>query len=205
MGYNSISSLDHRGGGSRGTDVNMNKLIVSWFAMYAINILLSSIFQGGGGLVATTLTSPLSATDSATINVVSTAAYRNTDIVYIENEQIRYSGNTSNTFTGLTRAINRTHASAHATGTPVYSLEMGTINQASGAFVAESDVSGGQIGAAGFNIGFLIRAIPNMVTWPYPYFTGQLVYLRLLLQMVGVGLTVSLVLATVNVFTKVFS
>ena len=155
--------------------------------------------------MATTLTAPLSATENATIHVLSTQGYRSADTVYIENEMIRYTGNTLVTFTGLTRAYNRTKAVAHnVVGTPVYSQEMGTVNQASGAFVATADIAGGELSASGFNISFLLRAVPNMVTWPYPFFTGQLVYVKILLQMVGIGLTVSLVLATVGVFTKIF-
>jgi hypothetical protein len=170
-----------------------------------IAIFLTSIYQGGGGLVATTLTQPLSATETATINVVSTQSYRTADTVYIENEMIAYTGKAATTLTGLTRAYNRTTQVAHnVIGTPVYSQEMGTINQASGSFVASSDIAGGEISASGFNISFLLRAVPQIVLWDYPFLKGQLQYLRILLQMVGVGLTVSLVLATVSVFTKVF-
>ncbi len=183
----------------------MNKLVVSWFVIYVINIFLTSIYQGGGGLVATTLTQALSATETATIHVTSTQSYRTADTVYIENEMIAYTGKTAVTLTGLSRAYNHTTVAAHnVVGTPVYSQEMGTVNQASGSFVATSDIAGGQISATGFNISFLIRAVPQIVQWNYPFLQGQLYYLRILLQMVGVGLTVSLVLATVGVFTKIF-
>jgi hypothetical protein len=185
----------------------MNKLIISWFSLYAIAVFLTSIYSGGGGLVATTLTQPLSATENATIHVASTQSYRTSGTVYIENEMVHHTGKAATTLTGLTRAYNHTNQVAHnVVGTPVYSQEMGTINQASGSFVASSDIAGGEISASGFNISFLLRSVPQIVMWDYPFLKGgQMEYLRILLQMVGVGLTVSLVLATVNVFTKVFS
>lgn len=183
----------------------MNKLVVSWFVVYAICIILTAIFQGGGGIVSTSLTSSLSSTETATINVSSTNGFRSADTVYIEDEQIAYTGKTATTFTGLTRARNRTSASAHTlVGTPVYSQELGTMNQASGAPVASSEIPGGTISATGFNLKFLVQALPQVVVWNYPFLTGQLIYLRIILAMVGVGLTISMVLATIGVLTKVF-
>lgn len=126
-------------------------------------------------------------------------------MVYIEDEQISYTGKTATTFTGLTRAINKTRAVAHnVVGTPVYSQEMGTVNQASGAFTAETSVQGGTVGAPGFNLGFLIRAVPQVVLWNFPFLDGQLVYLRILLQMAGTGLTVTLVFAGIYAFMGIF-
>lgn len=185
---------------------NINKLLVSWFSIYVVCALLQAIFGSGGGLVATTLTAALSKTEIATIHVNNTQGYRSGNAtLYIENEMIFYTGKTANTFTGLTRAYNQTSASAHSKiGTPVYSQEMGTVNQASGFTIAQTETTGGSGSAAGFNLDFLVRAIPQVVLWNFSFLQGQLVYLRILLQAVGIGLTVTIIFAGIYTFMSIF-
>jgi len=74
------------------------------------------------GAPATTLNGDL--TDSATtITVTSTTGFLNEGVLRIEDEEIYYSGLTATTFTGCSRGINDTTASAHSDTTeliPVY-------------------------------------------------------------------------------------
>lgn len=55
----------------------------------------------------------------ATIEVVSTADFDGTGTIQIDNEKISYSGKTADTFTGATRGIDGTTATAHAFGAAV--------------------------------------------------------------------------------------
>ena len=182
----------------------MNKLIVSWFVIYAVCAILTGIYQGSGGLTSSSLTQTLSAGETNTIYVTSTTGFKSADTIWIENEQIDYTAKTATTFTGLTRARNRTSSATHVSGSRVFSYEMGVMNQSSGAAIAQTDASGGTVSGVGFNLNFLLSALPNVVLWNYPFLSGQLIYLKIILQMVGIGLTVSLIIAGVNAFTSVF-
>jgi len=77
---------------------------------------------------ATTLNGNL--TDSATtITVVSTTGFPTTGVLFILGEQVLYTGLTSTTFTGCTRASNDTTAAAHASGVQVASFTNGGVPQ----------------------------------------------------------------------------
>ncbi len=69
-------------------------------------------------------------TDSATtITVASTTGFDSSGTIFIENEQITYTGTTSTTFTGATRGANDTTASAHDSATQVAQFEQGGVPQ----------------------------------------------------------------------------
>ena len=57
---------------------------------------------------------------ATTIVVVSTASFPSSGTLWIESEQINYTGITSTSFTGCTRGVNTTNAAIHASGTTVY-------------------------------------------------------------------------------------
>lgn len=67
----------------------------------------------------TTITADVLAGD-ATIAVDATFELPASGRLYIDDEQLSYSGSTAGTFTGLVRGLNGTAAAAHASGTPVY-------------------------------------------------------------------------------------
>lgn len=183
-----------------------HKLVAAWFVMYAVCVLLSSVYQGGGGLVSTSLTASLSKSENSTMHVTSTVGFLEPTIVYIENEQIYAANKTATTFTGLTRAYNNTDSAAHGqVGLPVYTLEMGTINQAAGFQISEVETTGGSAAAPGFNPVTLIRAIPQVVWWNYPFLTGQLIYLRIILIMVGIGFSVAAILSLFGAFQSIIT
>ena len=69
-------------------------------------------------------------TDSATtVTVASTTGFDSSGTIFIENEQITYTGTTSTTFTGATRGANDTTASAHDSATQVAQFEQGGVPQ----------------------------------------------------------------------------
>ena len=68
--------------------------------------------------------------DSATtITVDSASSFDSTGTIYIENEQITYTGTSSTTFTGCTRGANSTTAASHSDDVQVAQFDKGGIPQ----------------------------------------------------------------------------
>ena len=104
-------------------------------------------------------------TDSATtITVASTTGFDSTGTIFIENEQITYTGTTSTTFTGATRGANDTTASAHDSATQVAQFEQGGIPQ----YVARTPDNN-----------FLLYPFPTKgFTLKYDFFSNRYVYIN---------------------------
>jgi len=66
--------------------------------------------------------------DATTITVDSTTGFPATGTINIEDEQITYTGISSNSFTGCTRGANSTTAVSHSDDTPVYTFAFGSIS-----------------------------------------------------------------------------
>ena len=82
------------------------------------NDYINSYITQEDEITTTTLDGAL--TDSATtVTVASTTGFDSLGTIFIENEQITYTGTTSTTFTGATRGANDTTASAHDSATQV--------------------------------------------------------------------------------------
>ena len=98
--------------------------------LYIINYndYINSYITQEDEITTTTLDGAL--TDSATtITVASTTGFDSTGTIFIENEQITYTGTTSTTFTGATRGANDTTAVAHDSATQVAQFEQGGVPQ----------------------------------------------------------------------------
>ena len=74
----------------------------------------------------TTLDGTLSSS-ATTVTVASTTGFDSTGTIFIENEQITYTGTTSTTFTGATRGANSTTAASHSDSTQVAQFDKGGI------------------------------------------------------------------------------
>ena len=98
--------------------------------LYVLNYndYINSYITQEDEITTTTLDGAL--TDSATtITVASTTGFDSTGTIFIENEQITYTGTTSTTFTGATRGANDTTAVAHDSATQVAQFEQGGVPQ----------------------------------------------------------------------------
>ena len=116
--YNTVRLLKDDTLGSSG-----RKLLTMTYNEY-----VSKYIDQEDDVVATTLDGSLN--DSATtITVASTTGFSSSGTVYIENEQVTYTGTSSTTFTGCTRGANSTTAAAHATGVQVAQFTSGAIPQ----------------------------------------------------------------------------
>ena len=92
------------------------------------NDYINSYITQEDEITTTTLDGAL--TDSATtVTVASTTGFDSSGTIFIENEQITYTGTTSTTFTGATRGANNTTASAHNSATQVAQFEQGGVPQ----------------------------------------------------------------------------
>tara|TARA_R100001510_G_scaffold56151_1_gene61184 strand:+ start:57 stop:986 length:930 start_codon:yes stop_codon:yes gene_type:complete len=77
-------------------------------------------------IVSTTLAEDLDATETE-IDVASSTGFDSAGTIFIENEQITYTGISTNTFTGCTRGANGTTATTHSTSTSVAQFERGGV------------------------------------------------------------------------------
>ena len=98
--------------------------------LYVLNYnqYINSYITQEDEITTTTLDGAL--TDSATtITVASTTGFNSSGTIFIENEQITYTGTSSTTFTGATRGANNTTAAAHDSATQVAQFEQGGVPQ----------------------------------------------------------------------------
>ena len=100
--------------------------IISWIG----TCMVGAAFAGGGGLIATSLTADITATDT-TVHVTSTTGWPGGGRAKIGNEEIYYFDTTSTTFKGtavpphtLERGYNGTEATSHLSGEKVASVPL---------------------------------------------------------------------------------
>ena len=77
-------------------------------------------------IVTTTLAEALDATETE-IDITSSTGFSSTGTIFIENEEITYTGISTNTLTGCTRGANSTTAATHANGTSVAQFDQGSV------------------------------------------------------------------------------
>jgi hypothetical protein len=77
-------------------------------------------------IVTTTLAEALDATETE-IDITSSTGFSSTGTIFIENEEITYTGISTNTLTGCTRGANSTTAATHANGTSVAQFDNGSV------------------------------------------------------------------------------
>ena len=77
-------------------------------------------------IVTTTLAEALDASETE-IDLTSSTGFDSTGTIFIENEEITYTGISTNTLTGCTRGANETTAAAHDNGTSVAQFDNGAV------------------------------------------------------------------------------
>ena len=77
-------------------------------------------------IVTTTLAEALDASETE-IDLTSSTGFDSTGTIFIENEEITYTGISTNTLTGCTRGANGTTAATHDTGTSVAQFDNGAV------------------------------------------------------------------------------
>jgi hypothetical protein len=181
------------------------KLVAGFMLLFFLGTLLSSVMEGGGGFVATTLTADITAA-SGTLNVTSTEGFFRNDYVHIGNEKVMYTNTTAMSFTGCTRGYDGTTAAAHSRGDRVYSPDMTVLNSALGFNVATTGGSVGEIGVLTMFKNFFFITLPKLITWDYSWCkTGWTIYIRLIMAFVSVGFSIYMVYIGASAFGHILS
>ena len=97
-----------------------------------------------GFQISTKLTAGISATDT-TIPVSSITGFPASGVIQIENEELSYTGVTSNSFTGAARGLSGTTPAAHPNGAPVVGGGLTGLNRPKGLYV---DTVNNELGVA---------------------------------------------------------
>lgn len=169
----------------------MNKLIAAYLVAHILLTFFSSIMEGGGGLNATQLSAPISAT-AVTIDVDATQGFLTSDRIFIEDEEIAYTNTNALQFLNCARGFNETVARTHANNTNVYSPDAGLINRGLGFNALTTGATSGQLAIIGLTFNFFAKVAGNLVMWDYSFFGGQLVYIRIFFMGVSMGFVVYL-------------
>ena len=152
------------------------------------------IVEGGGGF-ATTVTSSSVSLEATTINVDSTADFKDVDFIWIGDEKINYAGKTATSFTGCVRGQDGTSCSIHSSGVKVYNDDSNITN----------NILGYNVGVANSTLGAartlaqvtlrVLRVLPRVIAWDYPFLEGNLVIIKyIILYPLSAGLVFTLAL-----------
>ncbi len=174
-------------------------------SLFFIGAILSSIMEGGGGVVTTRLTSNLTEV-ATTVNVSTTRGFLGSDVLVIGDEEIRYMGKTVTTFTGATRGWDNTNARAYDANTMVYSEQASVMNTALGFNVAATGTTMGALSLPIFVIKFVTTTMPRLVTWDFNFLKEPgWQYLRYFLWCVSAGFIITVILTVMGALGGVFS
>lgn len=181
---------------------------MAFFVFVFIVCQIVVIAISGGGMAVTALASPAD-TDDSTLYVESTANFLsasesvpaylkliggNTEVVY-------YTGLTSTTVTGVVRGAadpqtgEQYEACEHVTGTKVMTTNMGAIDTFVGYSVGSAQGTTGSIRVMVASGLAILRNMPRMLAWDYPWFRNQTAILRVPLFALSAGFIWALAMA----------
>lgn len=166
----------------------MNKLVTSFVVAFSLLCIFCAFLEGGGGIVVTTLTAPMTATEIASITVDNTTGFMSTGILFIENEKVSYTGIPDTThFIGLGRHAEDTTAKPHKTGVTVYNEPAGVLNTALGFNTGVISASGSKLALIAIPWNFFSITLPKLLTWNFWIFQGDLIIARYVLMSVSIA------------------
>lgn len=151
----------------------MGKLLAALIFLFIGSTMLSAIMEGGGGVLAVELSQDILA-GNTTIPVSSTTDFLDSDYIYIGNEKIAYSGKTSTTFTGCSRGVAGTTATAHSAESMVYTDGASVVNDALGFSVEATADSMGWWATLTIPFKLLFHTIPRILVMNYSFLVGTL-------------------------------
>jgi hypothetical protein len=168
------------------------------FVFVACQIVVIGI--SGGGMAATVLTAPVSA-NGTILNVASTANFLGASgshpgylvVTGSGREVVSYTGLTSTSITGCARGVadpqtgEQYEACPHTTGSKVMTTNVGALDSFVGYNVGSAQGTTGSISVVIASGLAILRNLPRMLAWDYPWFNNQTAILRLLLFCLSAG------------------
>lgn len=167
----------------------MNKLVAAYVIIFILFAYFSSIAEGGGGVVATSLNEALTATDT-TIAAVDTTDFLASGSFVVEDEEIAYTSENGTHFIGCTRGFRGTTPATHDLYDTIYTPETGVLNRALGFDVVSTNEAYGTLSVIAVTWTFLTKSMGYLITFNFGILGGQLVYLRYMLLAPAVGFVV---------------
>ena len=175
----------------------MAKAIAFMLLLYFGMALAIGILAGGGGYAATSLTEAVDE-DDATLEVVSTEGFLDTDYIeFSDGEYVLYTGTTTPpfdvfAFTGCTRGYNGTTATAHPIGTMVYTTSASTVNNAMGFNIAATVDTMGTWSILTVPWNFATKTLPRLLIIPYQLFRDDLAIFAVVLVLIQMSIVITI-------------
>lgn len=184
---------------------------MAFFVFVFIACQIVSVSITGGGTAVTTLTSAVD-DDDTTFTVSSTAGLLNASVsspahvvvVGSSREVISYTGLTSTQLLGCSRAQadpqtgEQYEASEHAAGTKVMTTNVGALDSFVGYSVGSAQGTVGSIRMVVSTGLAILRNLPRMLAWDYPWFNNQTAIIRVLLFCLSAGFVWALAMAFIQ-------
>lgn len=182
----------------------MNKLIAAFMVLFVMLSFISMVIEfGSGGIAATSLTASVDE-DDATLSVTTTDGFLAADFLFMGDESAAYTGVTPTSFTGVSRGVRGTTATAHSSGARVYSPEASALNSGLGFSVASTQAASGGFNAFQIAQQFFFTTMPRAIMWDYSFFEGPLVYARYVLAAVTIGFLIVMALTFLSTVFGLF-
>ncbi len=151
----------------------MHKLLMFFGLALLITGILSGIMSGGGGVVATELTSSVNATASV-LPVESTTDYLGSDVVTLGAEQVYYGSKNSTAFLSCTRGYNDSTAASHLAGAMVYTATSSALNNIFGFNIVTMTETAGLLSIVVIPVTFFTVTVPHLIKLNINFLTGDL-------------------------------
>lgn len=173
---------------------------MTFFVFVFIICQIVVIAISGGGMAVTRLSNDIDL-DDTTLQVASTANFLNASgavpayLVVLNGgkEVVSYTGKTDTTFTGVTRAVadpqtgEQYEATSHVAGAKVMTTNVGAIDSFMGYNVGGAQGVIGTVKVVVASGIAILKNLPRMLAWDYPWFQGQAAILRFPLFALSAG------------------
>lgn len=176
----------------------MNKLAASYVVIFLIFAYFSSVFEGGGAMVAAPITVAVAETDTEitigdTTGFLGPVAGWSDPRIMVKDDEVTYTGLTATKFTGCSGITEN-----YPAGTMVYTTDIGVMNKAFGFDIVSTGEDVSTLSAINIAWNFFTVAIGYLVTFNFSLLAGDLVYLRYLLMAPAVGFIIYLAIVAAS-------
>lgn len=184
----------------------MGKYITAFVVIYVLFQFIGWAQESGTPGFAGTVLAVAVDDEDTIFTVDDTAGFPDEGVLFLSSEVVTYDGTTDgpDTFTNVERGQQGSTAASHAVDTNIYVAELGVLNTALGFDIASTQAASGSFSAVNITTGFWTNVLGRLIMWDYPFFTGQLIYLRYLFSAVTIGFVVVLGLAFINTVFGLF-